>query len=93
MGQKQKTEKKREREKERTKVGNNNGQLRIATPPHVAHAKPPGPIDSVFTKQSKCKRIKTNKRKEIHEIQFVQNCILEQKQIFQQNFPSNVQGH
>ena len=24
--------------------GNNNGQLRIATPPRVAHAKPPGPI-------------------------------------------------
>ena len=31
------------REKERPKVGNNNGQLRIATPPRVAHAKPPGP--------------------------------------------------
>ena len=29
---------------ERAKVGNNNGQLRIATPPQVAHAKPPGPI-------------------------------------------------
>ena len=25
-------------------VGNNNGQLCIATPPRVAHAKPPGPI-------------------------------------------------
>ena len=25
------------------KVGNNNGQLRIATPPRLAHAKPPGP--------------------------------------------------
>ena len=34
----------KEREKERPKVGNNNGQLRIATPPRVAHAKPPGPI-------------------------------------------------
>ena len=33
------------REKERPKVGNNNGQLRIATPPRVAHAKPPGPIE------------------------------------------------
>ena len=42
MGQKQKTEKK-ERE-ERLKVGNNNGQLRIATPPREAHAKLPGPI-------------------------------------------------
>ena len=41
VGQKQKTE--RERKKERPKVGNNNGQLRIATPPRVAHAKPPGP--------------------------------------------------
>ena len=43
VGQKQKTEKKKERKKERAKVGNNNGQLRIATPPRVAHAKPPGP--------------------------------------------------
>ena len=41
VGQKQKTEKKRGRE--RAKVGNNNGQLRIATPPQVAHAKPPEP--------------------------------------------------
>ena len=39
VGQKQKTEK-----RERPKVGNNNGQLRIATPSRVAHAKPPGPI-------------------------------------------------
>ena len=41
VGQRQKTEKKineRERKKERAKVGNNNGQLRIATPPRVAHA-------------------------------------------------------
>ena len=29
--------------KRREKVGNNNGQLRIATPPPVAHAKLPGP--------------------------------------------------
>ena len=43
VGQKQKTERKK-RERERPKVGNNNGQLRIATPPRVAHAKPPGPI-------------------------------------------------
>ena len=27
----------------RLNFGNNNGQLRIATPPRVAHAKPPGP--------------------------------------------------
>ena len=40
VGQKQKTEKKK---RERAKVGNNNGQLRIATPPWMAHAKPPGP--------------------------------------------------
>ena len=39
VGQKQKTE----RERRRPKVGNNNGQLCIATPPRVAHAKPPGP--------------------------------------------------
>ena len=44
MGQKQKTEREKERrEKERPKVGNNNGRLQIATPPRVAHAKPPGP--------------------------------------------------
>ena len=42
VGQKQKTEKKKERE--RAKVGNNNGQLHIATPPLVAHAKPSGSI-------------------------------------------------
>ena len=42
MGQKQKTEKEKKKE-ERPTVGNNNGQLRIATPPQVAHAKPPGP--------------------------------------------------
>ena len=37
-------EKKEKRKKEeRPKVGNNNGQLRIATPPRVAHAKPPRP--------------------------------------------------
>ena len=41
VGQKQKKE--REKEKERTKVGNNNGQLCIATPPWVVHVKPPGP--------------------------------------------------
>ena len=34
--------KKKERER-RAKVGNNNGQLRIATPPCVANANPPGP--------------------------------------------------
>ena len=42
VGQKQKTE--RKKEKERAKVDNNNDQLRIATPPQVAHAKPLGPI-------------------------------------------------
>ena len=38
VGQKQKTEKKR------ANNDKNNGQLRIATPPRVAYAKPPGPI-------------------------------------------------
>ena len=42
VGQKQKTE--REKEKERLNDGNNNGQLCIATPPQMAHAKLPGPI-------------------------------------------------
>ena len=47
VGQKQKTEskKKKEEKKERLNDGNNNGQLCIATPPRVAHAKPPGPKD------------------------------------------------
>ena len=45
VGQKQKTEKKeRKREEERPNDGNNNGQLRIATPPWVVRAKLPGPI-------------------------------------------------
>ena len=44
VGQKEKTEKKKERKRrEKLNDGNNNGQLRIATPPLVAHAKPPGP--------------------------------------------------
>ena len=37
VGEKQKTEKKK---KKNPKVCKNNGQLRIATPPQVAHAKP-----------------------------------------------------
>ena len=41
VGQKQKTEKRRR--KKPPKVGNNNGQLRIATPPRVANEKPSGP--------------------------------------------------
>ena len=43
VGQKQKTEKKKKKEERGAKVGNNNGQLRIATPPPGAHTKPPGP--------------------------------------------------
>ena len=43
VGQKQKMEKK-ERKEERPNDGNNNGQLRIITPPRVAQAKPPKPI-------------------------------------------------
>ena len=40
-----KSKRRRKRKKEeRVKVGNNNGQLQIAMPPCVAHAKPPGPI-------------------------------------------------
>ena len=42
VGQKQIRRKKREKKKKDQKVGNNNGQLRITTPPRVAHAKPPG---------------------------------------------------
>ena len=44
VGQKQKTEREKER---RPKLGNNNGQLCIAMPPRVAHAKPPGPMKKV----------------------------------------------
>ena len=53
VGQKQKKRKKEKRdrrERERPKVGNNNGQLRIATKPWLAHAKPPGPIIILATK-------------------------------------------
>ena len=39
---------KEKRKKERLNDGNNNGQLRIATPPRVAHAKPPGPKCLVY---------------------------------------------
>ena len=49
VGQKQKMEKKKERKKkERLNDGNNNGQLRIATPPRVVYAKQPGPIIQVY---------------------------------------------
>ena len=41
VDQKQKTEEKKK--EKRLNDGNNNGQLRIATPPRGAHAKPPGP--------------------------------------------------
>ena len=37
-------ERKREKKEDRPNDGNNNGHLRNATPPRVAHAKPPGPI-------------------------------------------------
>ena len=50
VGQKQKTEKKKERKK-RPKVCDNNGQLPIATPPQVAHAKPPGPIIHIWRRE------------------------------------------
>ena len=53
VGQKQKTEKKKEK-KERPKVGNNNGQLRIATPPWVGHAKPHGPMVCNLTELFSC---------------------------------------
>ena len=42
-GSKAKDGEERERKK-KTESWYNNGQLRIATPPRVAHAKPPGPI-------------------------------------------------
>ena len=46
-----------EREKERLNNDKNNGQLRIATPPRVAHAKPPGPIETfTFLEGEKCPR-------------------------------------
>ena len=52
VGQKQKTEKK----KERAKVGNNNGQLCIAPPPCVVHAKPPGPKPRQYLNKHDCAR-------------------------------------
>ena len=44
VGQKQKTEKEKKKERKKDNDGNNNGKLCMATPPQVAHAKPPGPI-------------------------------------------------
>ena len=38
------------KKKKRLNDGNNNGQLRIATPPRVAHTKPAGPKKLVFPK-------------------------------------------
>ena len=51
------------KKRERPKVGNNNGQLRIATPPRVAHAKPPGPKISFLSipKVGERRRIKKEK--------------------------------
>ena len=45
MGQKQKTKRKKKKKKREERLNDvyNNGQLRIATPPRVADAKPPGP--------------------------------------------------
>ena len=48
VGQKQN----RKRDKDRLNDGNNNGQLRIAMPPQVAHAKPPGSIWEEWGKSS-----------------------------------------
>ena len=42
-GSKAKDGKEREKKIKRPKIGNKNGQLRIATPPRVAQAKPSGP--------------------------------------------------
>ena len=39
VGQKQKTEREKKTEKKRLNDGNNNGHLRIETPPRVAHAR------------------------------------------------------
>ena len=47
VDQKQNTEREK-RKKERLNDGNNNGQLRIAAPPRVTHAKPPGPKNISF---------------------------------------------
>ena len=40
---KSKRQREKEKKKKRLNDGNNNGQLRIATPPRVAYAKPHGP--------------------------------------------------
>ena len=53
-----KSKKRRKRKKERRRANNdkNNGQLRIAPPPRVAHAKPSGP-----TKKDNRKKKRNNK--------------------------------
>ena len=49
-GQKQKTEReKRKKEDQKLVITMVTGQLRIAMPPRVAHAKPPGPIFLCFS--------------------------------------------
>ena len=48
VGQKQKTEKNNREERKRPNDGNNDGQLRIVTPPRVAHAKLPRPTMASF---------------------------------------------
>ena len=52
VGQKQKTEREKRR-RERLYDGNNNCQLRIATPPRVTHEKPPEPKLSSSSYKSK----------------------------------------
>ena len=67
VGQKQKTEKKEK--EERPKVGNNNSQLRIATPPRVVHAKPTGPIirwESLGVSQKAMELKEREKKKKKH---------------------------
>ena len=68
MGQKQ---------KKRLNEGNNNGQLRIATPPRVAHAKPPGPKSFIFFKVANIfsvrKQIKTASESRKPKISFQPN--------------------
>ena len=55
VGRKQKTEREKERKNERAKVGNNNGQLRIPTPPQLGWRMQSRLGQLIFTRVSELK--------------------------------------
>ena len=55
-----KSRRRRKKREKNLKVGNNNGQPCIATPPRLAHAKPPWPIYSMFKSRLHTPRVNSN---------------------------------